>query len=387
MSRLLPAAAVVAVGLLPLAACRGSRPPSADVQTPPFVFRSLDLKQQDAGGRPAWQLTSPEARYDLRRRLARAEKPKGLIYAKGQPLYRLQADSGTVIGDGQAILLEGNLRVERLSKPEVLIQAARARWLPQQKLLLVDRRPEAYDQHGRLRAERARFRLDVDTLELSGAPRLDRWAQRFNPFAALPTSPPETTVQVASLSWQPGTGALVAPGPVVGERRMGGLPAGAQPQKLLAERLEGNTQLQTFSLLGAVQLEDSTRGQRFVGRDLRLDLSAQSGTTNLPFQLSEGSRRVKGTGLTVQALEGVASIASQCHVEQPGDQLNADRCQWNWRSGVVSAEGSVLLQRAANRQTSRATLLQGNLGERGSFAISAPGGRVISQFQVSGRSR
>jgi hypothetical protein len=174
---------------------------------------------------------------------------------------------------------------------------------------------------------------------------------------------------------------------VVGERRVAGIPAGAQPQKLLAERLEGNTQLQTFSLLGAVQLEDSTRGQRFVGRDLRLDLSAQSGTTNLPFQLSDGSRRVTGTGLTVQGLEAVASIASQCHVEQPGDQLNADRCQWNWRSGAGSAEGSVLLQRAANRQTSRATLLQGNLGERGSFAISAPGGRVISQFQVTGRSR
>ena len=387
MSRLLPAAAVVAVGLLPLAACRRSRPPIADVQTPPFVFRSLDLKQQDAGGRPAWKLTSPEARYDLRRRLARAERPQGLIYAKGQPLYRLQADSGMVIGDGQAILLEGNLRVERLSKPEVLIRAARARWLPQQKLLLVDRRPEAYDQHGRLRADRARFRLDADTLELSGTPRLDRWAQRFNPLAALPAGPAETTVQVASLSWQPGSGTLVAPGPVVGERRAAGLPAGGQPQKLLADRLEGNTQLQTFSLLGAVQLEDPARGQRFVGRDLHLDLSSQSGTTSLPFQLSDGSRRATGTGLTVQGLEAVASIADQCYVEQPGDHLKADRCQWNWRSGAVSAQGSVLLQLAANRQTSRAALLQGNLGAGGSFAISAPGGRVTSQFQVKGRPR
>jgi LPS export ABC transporter protein LptC len=385
VTRYVSAAVLLGVLLVPLAACRSSRPPIADVQTPPFVFRSLDLKQQDPGGRPAWKLTSPEARYDLRRRLARAEKPQGLIYAKGQPLYRLQADSGTVIGDGQAILLEGNLRVERLSKPEVLIKAARARWLPKQKLLLVDRRPEAYDQHGRLRADRARFRLDADTLELSGAPRLDRWAQRFNPFAALPSGPPETTIQVASLSWQPGTGALVAPGPVIGERRAAGLPAGGQPQKLLAERLEGNTQQQMFSLLGAVQLEDSARGQRFTGRDLRLDLSSQSGTTSLPFQFSDGSRRATGTGLTVQGLEAVASIANQCHVEQPGDQLNADRCQWNWRSGAVSAEGSVVLQRAANRQTSRATFLQGTLGEGGSFAISAPGGRVISQFQVTSR--
>jgi hypothetical protein len=47
----------------------------------------------------------------------------------------------------------------------------------------------------------------------------------------------------------------------------------------------------------------------------------------------------------------------------------------------------VLLQLAANRQTSRAALLQGNLGAGGSFAISAPGGRVTSQFQVTGRPR
>jgi len=379
------AAVVVAAGLLPLGACRRPRPPVAADQPPPFVFRSLDLKQQDPGGRPAWKLSSPEARYDLRRRLARAERPQGLIYDKGQPLYRLAADSGTVIGDGQAILLEGNLRVERLVKPEVLIKAARARWLPQRKLLLVDRRPEAYDQQGRLRAERARFLLDADTLELSGAPQLDRWAKRFNPFTALPNVPPETTVQVASLSWHPGTGALLAPGPVTGERRASGLAPGGQPQKLLAERLEGNTRLQTFTLLGTVQLDDPTRGQRFVGRDLQLDLSAQSGRTSLPFQLSDGTRRATGTGLTVQTQQAMASIANQCHVEQHGDQLDADRCDWNWRSGAVTAAGSVVLQRAANRQTSRATLLQGNLENSGSLTMSAPGSRVISRFQLQGR--
>jgi len=306
-----------------------------------------------------------------------------LIYAKGQPLYRIQADSGTVIGDGQAILLEGNLRVERLSKPEVLIQADRARWLPKQQLLLVDRNPEAYDQQARLRATRARFRLDADTLELIGAPRLDRWQQRFNPFAALPKGPPETTVQVASLSWQPGTGALVAAGPVVGARSDAGQPGGVKPQKLLAERLEGNTQRQTFTLLGAVQLEDPARSQRFEGRDLQLDLSAQSGTTSLPFQLTRGSLRATGTGLTVQGLNTLATIANQCHVEQPGDQLDASTCIWNWGTGAVSAEGSVVLQRAANRQTSRGTVLEGNLGEGGSFSLSAPGSRVISRFQVT----
>jgi hypothetical protein len=179
----------------------------------------------------------------------------------------------------------------------------------------------------------------------------------------------------------------VAEGPVVGERRVAGEPAGQQPQKLLGERLEGNTQSQIFNLLGAVQLEDAARGQRFAGRDLQLDLSSQSGSTNLPFQISQGSLRATGSGLTVQGAEAVATITKQCHVEQPGDQLDADRCQWHWRSGAVSAEGSVVLQRAVNRQISRAALLQGNLQEEGRFTISAPGGRVISRFQVKSSPR
>jgi len=385
VSRLLPGIAVVALALLPLAACRRARPTAADDQAPPFVFRSLDLKQQDPSGRPAWQLTSPEARYDLRRRLARADRPSGLIYAKGEPLYRLKADTGTVIGDGEAVLLEGNLRVERLSRPQVLIQAARARWLPHQNLLLVDRRPEAYDQHGRLRAERARFRLDADTLELSGEPRLERWTQAFNPFLALPAGPAETTVRVPSVSWQPGNGALVAPGPVIAERRDPGRKDGAQPQKLVAERLEGNTQAQSFRLLGAVQFDDPFRGQRFQGRDVQIDLGAQSGSTAQPFQLSNGALQARGSGLKVEGSTAEASIGSQCHVEQPGAVLDAERCRWNWRSGAVSADGSVVLQRAENRQISRATRLEGTLGNGGQITISAPGGRVVSRFAVNAR--
>jgi len=47
----------------------------------------------------------------------------------------------------------------------------------------------------------------------------------------------------------------------------------------------------------------------------------------------------------------------------------------------------VVLQRAENRQISRAALLQGNLKEEGRFTISAPGGRVISRFQVKSSPR
>ena len=64
MKRLLP---VLLIGTL-VACGRPSTP--GDDPSPPFVFRSLNLRQQDSRGQPAWELTSPEARYDIRRRVA-----------------------------------------------------------------------------------------------------------------------------------------------------------------------------------------------------------------------------------------------------------------------------------------------------------------------------
>ncbi len=148
MSGLAPLQRVAALALVGLlGACQAPRP--RQEEAPPFVFRSLDLKSQDAKGLPSWALSAPEARYDLRRRLARAESPRGLIYRGGQPLYRLQASSGTVLNDGEVILLEGSLRLERLGRSPLLLLAGRARWLPRQQRMLIDRRPMAYDQQGR----------------------------------------------------------------------------------------------------------------------------------------------------------------------------------------------------------------------------------------------
>ena len=51
----------------------------------PFVFRSLNLRQKGTDGLPLWELSSPEARYDLGRRVAQARDLSGTIYPKGQP--------------------------------------------------------------------------------------------------------------------------------------------------------------------------------------------------------------------------------------------------------------------------------------------------------------
>lgn len=378
------AALLVLPALLPLCGCGAGadRSRSGEDVAPPFVFRSLDLRQQSPLGQLLWEMTSPEARYDLRRQVAQATRPKGTIYSGGKPLYTLQADSGIVVSDGEAILLEGNLRVERLGSKPVLITADRARWLPRRKLLLLDRRPQAEDPQGRIVADRARFLLDQDRLELSGQPRLERWELRFALLrgARRPAAPLQ--VQANQVSWNPGSGDLRATGPLQARRLAPGTPPGQSPQQLSAAALAGNTISQTYTLRGPVRYADTARRERFSGGDVQVQASANQASTSQPFEATHGDLLISGDNLSVDGQSHWVSIGSACLLRRPAEMLQAQRCQWNWMSNQVDAAGDVLIEREINRQRSRAQQLSGRLGQDGNILLTAPGGRVLSRFRV-----
>ena len=111
-----------------LAGCGGQK--GSEPAAQPFVFRSLNLQQHNLLGQPTWNLTSPEARYDLGRRVAQASRLKGTLFSNGTPRYRLSATSATVLNDGELIQLEGDLVIHRLGAQPLVIKAKRARWYP-----------------------------------------------------------------------------------------------------------------------------------------------------------------------------------------------------------------------------------------------------------------
>ncbi|MCS5690648.1 LPS export ABC transporter periplasmic protein LptC [Cyanobium sp. FGCU-6] len=375
------AAALLLPVLLLAAGCQRETK-TVEEPSPPFVFRSLDLRQQDRQGRPAWQLRSPEARYDLRRRVAQARDPEGVIYANGQPLYRLSATRGTVINDGEAILLEGQIRVDRLGDQPLQIRASRARWLPRRDRLIIDRAPEAFDRQNRLSARRAIFKFDKGLLEMRGRPRLQHWARSFDPRHALPAGPPETLLTVDRADWYPGTGVLETRGLVRGTRRPAGRPADRPAQTLIAGSLSGNTIQQRYTLGSPVRFEDPVEGNALTTGSVAIDLPAQRASTDAAFQGRRGSLQASGVGLDVDGKQQQATIAAGCRIEQPGENLRAERCQWNWSTQDVEADGPLELRRSSNDQLTRGTRLRGRLGNDGTIEVSAPGGRVVSRFRA-----
>lgn len=368
--------------LLLVAGC--SARPKPPVAADPFVFKALDLQQQDQRGRPTWELRSPEARYDLTRQLAQARQPRGVIYKRGKPQIRIAAQSGTVIADGQAIQLEGDVRITLLGRNPVEITGDQVRWIPSEQLMAIDRRPIASDRRSRIRAEHARYFLDRDLVELRGSPQLEHWNQDQSGAKAGEQRPQAAfRLQSGPVDWRPEQGDLRAPGPVRGERFGAERNQPKHVQLLLTSTgLAGNLREGFVDLQAPVLVRDLRRSGWLQARTIRWAINDQLLTTTSPFAGRFKRLKARGEGFAVNLAESTITVTARCLVEQPGERLQADRCLWQWPTGRFLATGAVRLQRQAYRQITQATQLRGRIGSNGIAVFTAPGAKVRSQFTL-----
>ena len=368
MNRCSPALGSLTLGAMAMASlltsCQGQKGPESAAQ--PFVFRSLNLQQRNLLGQPTWTLTSPEARYDLGRRVAQASHLKGTLFSNGNPRYRLSATSATVLNDGELIQLEGDLVIQRLGAQPLVIKAKRARWYPAQNLMVFDRRPVAIQDKLQISSDQARFLIDQDKLELRDHPLLKR-----HDDGAI-------RVNVRSVDWFTKTGDLVAAGPVRGLRTL----PNKQQQVLTSPALKGNTLTQILTLSAPVRLVDVSRGAIINAQDTQVDVRQQIIQSDQPFDGILKQSTVQGVGFQLLYANHLAVVSSRCKLEQPTDSLTANRCQWNWQSDQVKALGNVVLQRQANNQITKSDRIDGRLGSQGLVVLTSPGSRVNTQMTL-----
>ena len=374
--------AALAVGL---AGCVSS--PREPAAPEPFVFRSLDLRQQNGTGEPAWDLTSPEARYDLIRQLAQARRPQGTIYRNGKPHITIKALRGTVIGDGQAIQLEGEVLITLLGRNPVRISGDQARWIPRDDLMVIDRRPVATDQRTRISAQNARYLLAMDRVELRGSPVLEQWPKAVP--AVADRLPAPIRVQVSSVDWRPEQGSLLAPGAVQGERHARAEQAGGQSSSdagsdllLTASGLRGNLREGFLDLLAPVRLRERGGRSWLQAEQTRWAFNAQLLASERPFEGLINNLNVRGDSLRIDLDRETVLVPRGCRLNQPGQQLSAERCLWHWDTERFLATGAVELRRSAYRQITRSSQLSGRIGREGTVEFASPGARVNSQFSL-----
>ena len=356
-------AALVAGSLL--SGCSSSRKATVE-PTPSFVFRSLDLSQRADDGNRDWDLTSPEARYDLSSRTIRARRPQGILYRDDQPLYRITADLATVLRDGELVVLEGSVQLRQLNQRGLTIEGDNLIWTPAQSRMVINQRPMASDGQTQLRSRELAFEQDTELLVFSGPTQLNRVDEGRDDA---------TVVRGGSGTWNLISGLLQAPGQVEAVRRDG--------RTLTASGLDGNTREGYLDLQQPVTLVlENDRGTITAGQTRWLFSSKQL-ESEQPVQADLKKSKVQGKGFKLDERSGTVIIPSDCRLQQKSETLTAQRCSWNWRRERVVADGDVVLRRIKPEQITRATRMEARITDDGEIRFGQPGARVQSTIKLN----
>ena len=356
-------AALVAGSLL--SGCSSSRQTTVE-PTPSFVFRSLDLSQRADNGNRDWDLTSPEARYDLSSRTIRARRPQGVLYRDDQPQYRITADLATVLRDGELVVLEGSVQLRQLNQRGLTIEGDNLIWTPAQSRMVINQRPMASDGQTQLRSRELAFQQDTELLVFSGPTQLNRVDEGRDD---------STVVRGGSGTWNLMSGLLQAPGQVAAVRRDG--------RTLTASGLDGNTREGFLDLKEPVTLVlENDRGTITAGQTRWL-FSAKQLESQQPVQADLKKSKVQGKGFKLDERSGTVIIPSDCRLQQKTETLTAQRCSWNWRNERVVADGDVVLRRTKPEQITRATRMEARISDDGEIRFGQPGARVQSTIKLN----
>ena len=342
------------------------QPSSQQDSAPPFVFRSLDLNQRRKDGQRDWDLSSPEARYDLSSRTVRARRPTGVLYKDDQPSFRISAELATVLNDGEMVILEGQVQLKQLQDQTVLIRGDRLVWRPAEDRMVIDQNPEALDETSRLTAERLTLIQSSNILRFEGPTQLLRWTQRRESDVD-----PDTDIRASNGRWNLETGELGVRGPVRALRR--------KDLTVTASALQGNTQQGFLDLIQPVRLEQKD-GALNAGTT-RWNLAEQQLRSFAPFQGKRQDATATGDGFLIDEAATTFIISKACQLTQPGESLKAHRCSWNWVTNRVVADGDVMLRRQDPDQETRAPRMEGQLGSKESVRFGSTGQRVQSSIR------
>ena len=355
--------------------CTSSTDNRAGTDAPlPFVFRKLELEQKKSSGDIDWKLSSPEARYELSRRLVRAKQPIGILYNKNKPSFKIRAEFAVVINDGEQIILEGDVQLQQINGQKLLVKGERLRWIPELSRLVMEEKPRAFDARSRITATIAILQQDTNDLTLNGPVQLDRWQDKL----AL-TMKPDTAVRTGNALWNLENGALKADGPVLGQRRD---QEGVVLEQLEGRELIGNTQKGVITVKSPVTVTMPRSKGLLLAKDTSWNFRQQTLRSNDSFEGLINEIQINGERFSAELDQNTVIIPEGCRIKQPGERLRARKCRWNWQTDEVLATGNVRVERDDNNQITEAQTLRGSVGEKGSLTFSAPGNKVRSELTI-----
>jgi hypothetical protein len=182
---------------------------------------------------------------------------------------------------------------------------------------------------------------------------------------------------VESVNWYLISGKLLATGPVSSLQR----PNQNQKRFLDAASLEGNTKDQWLDFYPPVIFRDPSKNMVLKTGLSRWWIKDSRISSGMNAEAQIGKLTISGSNLELQDQNHLIRIGSDCELKQPGEQLTANSCRWNWQTGDIYASGDVLLMRSQLYQITRASQMRGKTGKDGIVSFSSPGEQVQTRLQ------
>ena len=133
-----------------------------------FQFDKISIVRNNIEGEIAWQLDSPDARFDQDKKLIKAKKPVIMLYSQMKPTYDIKADSLTSFNNLDYVVLEGNILIQQIENQNISIKGDILRWDVKKGMMNIENNPIVYSSNSSISSENIIFDLSTNYLTFKG---------------------------------------------------------------------------------------------------------------------------------------------------------------------------------------------------------------------------
>ena len=334
-----------------------------------LALRDVTLEQQDDDGQLLWRVDADEVTYSPDQASANLERPEGELYQDGQLLYRVKANKGRVLEDGQVIILEGSIVATGIQN-QMVLRGEALEWRPQEDVMIVQDGLTGNHPQVRAQANEARVYDREKRMELNGEVIAVTVVKN-------PDTDPWLKLQGETLEWRWEAQGIASEKPIKIERFQ---------EKSITEVLAGNRGLVELPK-NQITVTDSVV-MRVV--DIPLSIAGDEAVWAVDEQTVEVDRSIKIVNekekVTTTAQQGQLDLAEQIvYLSQDvlvasnenDSRLVTDRLTWNLVDQTLLAEGAVDYRQGDPQVTVRGPRAKGRIEDQ---VIVVEGGRVVTEI-------
>ncbi|NJN21825.1 MAG: LPS export ABC transporter periplasmic protein LptC [Leptolyngbya sp. RL_3_1] len=334
-----------------------------------LTLRDVTLEQPDENGELLWRVHAETVTYSPDQQTAKITRPEGELYLDGTLIYRVTAQRGEILEDGQLVILAGNIVATGIESQAVL-RGNELQWRAQDDLMVLRDRITGTHPQLRVAANEARVYERENRMELEGE-------VVANTVVEDPSTEPWLKLQAEALEWRWQAEEVESPALLRVERFL---------NRAITEVITGETGLldlpeNQVTLTDNVLVELLALSLRITGDHARWDVDGEQVIMDRPLRADSEAEAV-----TLSAQQGQFDLEAQVIdlarevvvVSTRNDgRLNTDRLRWDLANQTVVAEGAVDYRQGNPPARVRGPEAVGYIQEQ---RVVISGGRVVTEI-------